>query len=188
MKQHHKINDHFQLSRVQVNNYEIVVKFFHISLTWYSEIVQRFTRISKFCSTYELTKQFMEICVKNCAINLKKNNLYQIVSTLPIRYHEKVFVTTIPILIPYVWSQNFRSSECLKLHISYRKYFDTLICKIRLLNCKKGHLGQMVRLAFDVESSHFLTMHQNLCVAWPIKTKALLKTSWLLRSTRVHPW
>ena len=25
--------------------------------------------------TYELAKQFMEICVKNCAINLKKNNL-----------------------------------------------------------------------------------------------------------------
>ena len=63
---------------IQLNNYEIVVKIFHIShnLTWYSEIVQRFTRISKFCSTYELTKQFMEICVKNCAINLKKNNLY----------------------------------------------------------------------------------------------------------------
>ena len=50
---------------LQVNNYEIVVKIFHISqnLTWYSEIVQRFTRISKFCSNYELTKQFMEICV-----------------------------------------------------------------------------------------------------------------------------
>ena len=66
------------LYNVQVNNYEIVVKIFHIShnLTWYSEIVQRFTRISKFCSTYELIKQFMEICVKNCAINLKKNNLY----------------------------------------------------------------------------------------------------------------
>ena len=62
---------------LQVNNYEIVIKFFHIShdLTWYSEIAQRFTRISKFCSTYEVTKQFMEICVKNCAINLKKNNL-----------------------------------------------------------------------------------------------------------------
>ena len=27
-------------------------------------------------STYELTKQFVQICVKNCAIDLKKNNLY----------------------------------------------------------------------------------------------------------------
>ena len=66
-----------QFTKVQVNNYEIVVKFFHVShnLTWYSEIVQRFTRISKVCSTYELTKQFMEISVKNSAINLKKNTL-----------------------------------------------------------------------------------------------------------------
>jgi hypothetical protein len=29
------------------------------------------------CSSYELTKQFMKICVKNCAIDLKKNNLYE---------------------------------------------------------------------------------------------------------------
>ena len=64
--------------KVQADNYEIFLKIFHIihNLTWYSEIVQRFTRISKFCSTYELTKQFMEIYVKHCAINLKKNNLY----------------------------------------------------------------------------------------------------------------
>ena len=63
---------------LQVNNYEIVVKFFHIchNLTWYSDIVHKFTRISTVCSTYELTKQFMEICVNNCAIDLKKNNLY----------------------------------------------------------------------------------------------------------------
>ena len=72
-----KLFQHIRDFGIQVNNHEIVVKFFHIShnLTWYSEIVQRFTRISKFCSTYELTKQFMEICVKNCAIDLKKNNL-----------------------------------------------------------------------------------------------------------------
>ena len=46
---------------VQVNNYEIVVNFFHIShnLTWYSAIVHKFTRIYPVCSTYELTKQFM---------------------------------------------------------------------------------------------------------------------------------
>ena len=63
-----------RLHLLQVNNYEIVVKIFHIShiLTWYSEIVYKFARISKVCSTYELTKQFMEISVKN----LKKNNLY----------------------------------------------------------------------------------------------------------------
>ena len=67
----------FCLLELQINNYEIVKTIFHIShnLTWYSKIVQRTTRISKFCSTHELTKQFMEICVKNCAINLKKNNL-----------------------------------------------------------------------------------------------------------------
>ena len=46
---------------IQVNNYEIVVNFFHIShnLTWYSVIVRKFTRIYPVCSTYELTKQFM---------------------------------------------------------------------------------------------------------------------------------
>ena len=60
-----------------VNNYEIFINFFHIShnLTWYSAIVH-FTRIYPICWTYELTKQFMKICVKNCAIDLKKNNLY----------------------------------------------------------------------------------------------------------------
>ena len=43
------------------NNYEVVVKFFHIShnLTLYSAIVNKFTRIYPVCSTYELTKQFM---------------------------------------------------------------------------------------------------------------------------------
>ena len=49
------------IPKLQVNNYEIVVKFFHISrnLTWYSAIVHKFTRIYPVCSTYELTKQFM---------------------------------------------------------------------------------------------------------------------------------
>ena len=48
-------------SNVQVNNYEIVVKKFHIShnLTWYLAIFHKFTRIYRVCSTYELTKQFM---------------------------------------------------------------------------------------------------------------------------------
>ena len=46
---------------VQVNNYEIVVTFFHISnnLTWYSAIVHKFTRIYPVCSSNEMTKQFM---------------------------------------------------------------------------------------------------------------------------------
>ena len=46
---------------LQVNDYEIVVNFFHIShnLTWYSAIVHKFTRIYQVCSTYELTQQFM---------------------------------------------------------------------------------------------------------------------------------
>ena len=54
------------------------LNFFHIShnLTWYSAIVHKFTRIYPVCSTYELTKQFIEICVKNCAIDPKMNNLY----------------------------------------------------------------------------------------------------------------
>ena len=43
-----------------------------------SAIVHKFTKIYAVCSTYELTKQFMLICVKNCAIDLKKNNLYSI--------------------------------------------------------------------------------------------------------------
>ena len=49
------------LGSIQVNNYEIVVNFFHIShnLTRYSAIVHKFTRIYLVCSTYELTKQFM---------------------------------------------------------------------------------------------------------------------------------
>ena len=65
---------------LQVNNYEIVINFFLINhnLTWYSAIVHKFTRIYPVCSTYELTKQFMWICVKNCTIDLKKNNLYEI--------------------------------------------------------------------------------------------------------------
>ena len=47
--------------KFQVNNYEIVVNFLHIShnLTWYSAIVHKFTRIYPVCSTYELTKQFV---------------------------------------------------------------------------------------------------------------------------------
>ena len=46
---------------IQVNNYEIIIKNFHIShnLTWYSAIVHKFTRIYPVNSTYELTKQFM---------------------------------------------------------------------------------------------------------------------------------
>ena len=62
---------------LRVNNYEIIVNFFHIShnLRWYSVIVHRFTRIYPVCSIYQVTKQFMQICVKNCAIDLKKNNL-----------------------------------------------------------------------------------------------------------------
>ena len=63
---------------LQVNYCEIVVHFFHIShnLTWCSTFVHKVTKIYPVCSTYELTKQFMWICVKNCAIDLKKNNLY----------------------------------------------------------------------------------------------------------------
>ena len=40
---------------VQVNNYEIVVNFFHIShnLTWYSAIVHKFTRIYQACNSCE---------------------------------------------------------------------------------------------------------------------------------------
>ena len=59
---------------VQVKNYKIVVDIFHTchKLTWYSAIAHKFTRIYPVCSTYELTK----ICVKNCTIDLKKNNLY----------------------------------------------------------------------------------------------------------------
>ena len=51
---------------IQGNNYEIVINFVHIShnLTWYTADVHKFTRIYPVCSTYELTKQFMYICVK----------------------------------------------------------------------------------------------------------------------------
>ena len=72
-------NWHFNCSNVlQVTNYEMVVNLFQTShnLTWYSASVHKFTSIYPVCSTYELTKQFMQICVKNCAIDLKKNNLY----------------------------------------------------------------------------------------------------------------
>ena len=46
---------------VQVNNYEIVAKIFHVShsLSWYSAIFHKFTRVYPVCSTYELTKQFL---------------------------------------------------------------------------------------------------------------------------------
>ena len=55
------VNQDYYNSILQVNNYDIVVKFFHNShnLTWYSAIVHKFTRINPICSTYELTKQFM---------------------------------------------------------------------------------------------------------------------------------
>ena len=45
---------------LQVDNYEIVINFFHIShnLTRYSAIVHRFTRIYPVFSSYEQTKQF----------------------------------------------------------------------------------------------------------------------------------
>ena len=48
--------------------------FFISAITWHN--IQQLSRIYPVCSTYELTKQFMPIWVKNCAINLKKNNLY----------------------------------------------------------------------------------------------------------------
>ena len=75
---------------VHVNNHEIVAKFFHIShnLTLYSKIVHKFTRILTVCSTYELTKQFMEICVNNCSIDLKKNNLYTWLNSVRSSKHE----------------------------------------------------------------------------------------------------
>ena len=63
-------------SNLRVNYYEIVVNFFFISVITCHDI-QHLSRIYPVCSTYELTKQFMEICVKNCAIDLKKNNLYK---------------------------------------------------------------------------------------------------------------
>ena len=46
---------------LQVDNYEILLNFFHIShnLTWYSVIVHKFTRIYLVCSIYVLTKQVM---------------------------------------------------------------------------------------------------------------------------------
>ena len=46
---------------IQVNDYEIVVKFFHIShnLTWYSAIVHKFIIIYPVCSKDDLTKKFM---------------------------------------------------------------------------------------------------------------------------------
>ena len=50
---------------------------------------------TQFCSTYELTKQFMEICVKNCAIDLKKNNLYKSICRTYLLHalHELIFFT-----------------------------------------------------------------------------------------------
>ena len=42
---------------IQVNNYEIVVKLFHISHN--SAIVHKFTTVYPVYSTYELTKQFV---------------------------------------------------------------------------------------------------------------------------------
>ena len=68
-----------QISRLlQVNDYKIVVNFFHISnnLTWYLAIVHEFTRIYPVCWTYELKETIHVNLCKNCAIDLKKNNLY----------------------------------------------------------------------------------------------------------------
>ena len=73
---------------VQVNNYKIIVRFYYIShnLTRYSVIVHKFTRIYPVCSTYELTKQFVQICVKNCTTDLKKNNLYKSLDRTPLNF------------------------------------------------------------------------------------------------------
>ena len=61
-------------------------------------------RISKVCSTYELTKQFIEIFVKNCAIYLKKNNLY-----LPHRIIIFLVLTTF-LTVHTVCTEHFLSS------------------------------------------------------------------------------
>ena len=68
-------------------------------MTWYcSGIVYIFTRIYTDCSTYGLTKQFMYVCVKNCAIDLKKNNLYWILIE---------FVIFNSIIHEFYWSRKF---------------------------------------------------------------------------------
>ena len=53
------------LEMIQVNNYEFVVNFFHVShnLTCYWAIVHKFNRIYQ--------KKIVLICVKNCVIYLK---------------------------------------------------------------------------------------------------------------------
>ena len=62
-----KIDKQNKFNSLQVNNYEIVGKFFLIShnLTWYSEIVHKFTRIYPVCLTYIWT-------VKTIRVNLCK--------------------------------------------------------------------------------------------------------------------
>ena len=64
---------------VQLNNFEIVVNFFHIShnLTWYSAIVHKFTRLylpSLFNLWTDKTLR-INLC-KKLRTDLKKNNLY----------------------------------------------------------------------------------------------------------------
>ena len=56
-----------QAKYLQVNDYEIIIKFFHIShdVTWYSAIVHKFTIIHPVCSTYKTIH--VNLC-KNCPI------------------------------------------------------------------------------------------------------------------------
>ena len=66
-------------SVLQTNNYEIVINFFQISysLTWYSAIKHKFTRIPV-CSTYELTKQpFLQLYGNFFGLFLNKEILQQ---------------------------------------------------------------------------------------------------------------
>ena len=93
-----------QVYLIQVNNYEIIVKFFHIShnLTWYSAIVQQFTRIYLVCSTYELTKTIH--------VNLHKKFRNRSQKESPVWFHEFF----IPI---YADLRNFRFRWLHALHI-----------------------------------------------------------------------
>ena len=101
---------------LQVDNYEIIVNFFQSShdLTWYSAIVHKSTRIYPVCSTYELAKQFMWICVKNCAIDLKQKNLYYWQYLL---YHCRIailkqWVLQLILLLTLLCKGYFQCSKC----------------------------------------------------------------------------
>ena len=122
-------------------------------------IVHKFTRIYPVCSTYELTKQFVQICVKNCTTDLKKNNLYKSLDRTPLNF--SILGTSLLKLVRtfYLWwSGNFSrtfdetrlnnftgkiNSQFSSLFLSLDKISSFLVCYTLYLASQCHTVGQI---------------------------------------------